>query len=344
MSLPHPKRGRWLRLSLLLFAVILISGLGYYQYLTASKNSSSAELKTFTVQAGEGGAIISQNLEREKLIKSVVAFQLYVWRAGISSQLKPGQYSFAQNLSIREIADRLWRGPGKEREITLTFIEGWNLKQYADYLETQAVVRADDFLTAVQKKADWWDEYAVLASRPKTVDLEGYLFPDTYRVYRDATAEDIIRRMLHNLEQKLTPELLTEIERQGKTIHEVLTLASIVEREVSTDADRKLAADIFYKRIAAGIPLQSDATVNYVSGKGTTRPSADDLALDSLYNTYRYQGLPPGPISNPSLSAITAVIYPTPNPYYYFLTTPDGAVVYSKTHDEHVAAKAQYYP
>lgn len=104
-----------------------------------------------------------------------------------------------------------------------------------------------------------------------------------------------------------------------------------------------MVADIFYKRLVKGMALQADSTVNYVSGKSVSQASADDLKIDSPYNTYRYKGLPPGPICNPGLSAILAAIYPTPNPYWYFLTTPDGKVIYSKTHDEHVAAKAKYY-
>ena len=344
MFLPRRKRHPLLRLFLPVVVCVGVAGAGYGWYLIASPNSASAEQTVFTVQAGEGSAAIGNNLEQAGLIKSALAFQFHVLRAGISSQLKPGEYSFARNLSIAQIAEYLWRGAGSSKEITLTFIEGWNLKEIAAYLEAEAVLRADVFLAAAQNKADWWDDYKVLSGRPTTVDLEGYLFPDTYRVYRDASAEDIIRLLLRTLEDKLTPELREEIARRGKTIHEVLTLASIVEKEVPSDTDRKMVADIFLKRLAAGIALQSDATVNYLTGKGTTRPSAADLAVQSRYNTYQQQGLPPGPISNPGMSAIIAVIYPTSNSYYYFLTTPDGTVIYSKTHDEHVAAKAKYYP
>src|SRR3989338_3273191 len=153
----------------------------------------------------------------------------------------------------------------------------------------------------------------------------------------------MIEKILANLEKKLTPELRTEILRQGKTIHEVLTIASILEKEVSTDKDRAFVADIFYKRLVAGIPLQADSTVNYVSGKSVSRASSVDLQIDSPYNTYRVKGLPPGPIDNPGISAITAAVYPKSNSYYYFLTTPEGKVIYSVTHNEHVAAKAKYY-
>ena len=144
------------------------------------------------------------------------------------------------------------------------------------------------------------------------------------------------------MSSKLTAELRAEIKRQGKTIHEILTLASIIEKEVSSDKDRKLVADIFYKRLDAGVALQADSAVNYVTGKSTPRASAQDLAKESPYNTYRYRGLPPGPIASPGLSAILAAVYPTANPYWYFLTTPAGQAIYSKTFEEHVANKAKY--
>ncbi len=168
------------------------------------------------------------------------------------------------------------------------------------------------------------------------------MFPDTYRIFKNATAQDIIEKMLDNFDQKISSELRTEISKQNKSIFDIITLASIVEKELSADEDRAIAADIFYRRMEIGMPLQSDATVNYVTGKKETRPSVDDTHTDSLYNTYQNRGLPPGPISNPGLSAIKAVIYPKANNYYYFLTTEEGDVIYSRTNDEHAENKAKY--
>ena len=254
-----------------------------------------------------------------------------------------GQYLLAQNLNIKEIAQILSRGAGVTKEITLTFIEGWNNKDIAKYLAEKGIAQPNDFYEVVQKKADWWDDYDFLLSKPRNLDLEGYLFPDTYRIFRDASIKDVVQRTLNNFDQKLTPELRNEIERQGKTIHDIITLASILEKEVSTDQDRQMVADIFYKRIEAGIALQADSTVNYATGKSVSRATAEDLKIDSPYNTYKYKGLPPGPISNPGISAIRAAIYPSRNSYWYFLTTPEGKVIYSKTFEEHKAAKAKYY-
>ena len=340
-----PRKTRTKAKNTLFYLIILIIVIAtiYYFYNLNVANSGEPATKKFIVEAGDGVIKISRSLKSEELIKSPLIFQLYVWQKGISGSLQEGEYFLAQNLSIKEIAKILSRGAGVTKEKTLTFIEGWQNQDFAKYLAQEGLFSEEEFFAVVQKKEAWWDGYEILDSRPKNLDLEGYLFPDTYRVYSDATATDIVRKMLDNLDRKLTLELRTEIEKQGKTIHEILTIASILEKEVSTDADRKMVADIFYKRLAAGIPLQADSTVNYVTGKGVSRASAEDLEIDSPYNTYKYRGLPPGPICNPGLSSIMAAIYPTSNPYLYFLTTPDGKVIYSKTYEEHVAAKLKYY-
>ncbi len=337
------KKKKKKRKLIVLAIVIILAGWFFYIYNLSATISNSSQIKKFIVEPGWGNSEISQQLKKEGLIRNSLIFQFYVWQRGISGKLQSGEYFLANNLSLKEIAQILSRGAGTTKEVTLTFIEGWNNQEIADYLNQQVIAQPKDFMAVVQKKADWWNNYDFLADKPSNLDLEGYLFPDTYRVYRDASISDIVRKMLDNFGKKLTPELRAEITRQGKTIHEILTLASILEKEVSTDNDRKMVADILYKRLAASMPLQVDSTVNYVTGKGVTRASGVDLQVDSPYNTYKYKGLPPGPICNPGLSAIEAAIYPNKNPYWYFLTTPDGKVIYSMTHDEHVKAKAKYY-
>ena len=148
--------------------------------------------------------------------------------------------------------------------------------------------------------------------------------------------------MLDNFSQKLEGNLTSKILAQKKSIFEIITLASIIEKEVRNPEDMKMVADIFYKRLNKGMALQSDATVNYITGKGLLQPTLADTQIDNRYNTYKYPGLSLGPISNPGLSAIIAAIEPNSNPYYYFLTTKDGAVIYSKTYEEHLRNKAKY--
>ncbi len=342
------KKKKKIRIILPALFLILAAAYSWYYYSLNIPVSVGNEIKEFKIESGWGSTKISNELKEAGLIRSKIIFQFYTWRNKISGRLQDGEYNLSKSLNIKEISQILSRGIGASKEITLTFIEGWNNKDYANYLESMGISSEKDFFESVQKKADWWDSYDFLESRPRNSDLEGYLFPDTYRFYSDAPLSDIIKKLLDNFGRKLTPDLRQEIKNQGKTIHEVLTLASIIEKEISCEKknhyqDCGLVADIFYKRLQIGMPLQADATVNYITGKGVTRSSLEDLRLDNPYNTYRHKGLPPGPICNPGLSAIKATIYPIKNDYWYFLTTPKGEVIYSRTHDEHVAAKNKYY-
>ncbi|MFA6322345.1 MAG: endolytic transglycosylase MltG [Candidatus Buchananbacteria bacterium] len=330
---------------IVIIILLLIVGYGAYFYYTLNvANTSSSDLVKFTIQPKWGSMVISQELKKTGLIRDWMVFEFYVWYRGTSSYLQPGEFDLKKNYTIKEIAQVLTRGAENVilKEVNLTFIEGWNNNDYAQYLAKQGFGQDSDFLNLVQKKQAWWDNFDFLGSRPKDRDLEGYLFPDTYRVYKNATIKDIVSKMLENFGKKLTPKMRNDIIKQNKSIHEILTLASIVEKEVSSEKDRKLVAGIFYKRLKINMGLQSDATLNYITNKGTVQPSIDDTKLDSLYNTYKYRGLPPGPICNPGISAIEAAIYPTVSDYLYFLTTPDGQTIYSKTYEQHLAAKRKY--
>ncbi|HLC89844.1 MAG TPA: endolytic transglycosylase MltG [Patescibacteria group bacterium] len=338
-----PKKKKYKGKIILLVFIFFIAALFYYWYNLLPTDKNNQQIIEFKIEPGWGSAKISQELKKSGLIRSDLIFQFYALISGANARLQDGNYFLSQNLTTPQIIQILSRGEGATKEITLTFIEGWSNKDYADYLAKKGLSERSDFFNVIQEKADFWDQYDFLREKPKNLDLEGYLFPDTYRVYRNASLKEIIEKILNNFGKKLTSDLRSEISRQGKTIHEILTLASILEKEVSSDEDRKKVADIFYKRLDAGIALQADSTVNYATGKSTPRASAEDLKIDSPYNTYKYKGLPLGPINNPGMSAILAAIYPAPNPYWYFLTTPDGTVIYSKTFDEHVKAKGKYY-
>lgn len=327
----------------LILAVSVLLAWFYYSYSVSTPISSDKTIINFIIEPGWGSARISHELKNAGIIRNAYVFQMYVWQKGVDSKLQDGEYFLSKNLSVKEISQILNRGTGATRETVLTLVEGWNNHDYADYLEKKGVLKKEDFFEVVQKKAGWWDNYGFLIDKPSNLDLEGYLFPDTYRIFTDSSVSQIVQKMLDNFDAKLTPELRVEIKKQGKTIHDILTLASIIEKEVPGDKDRKIVADIFYKRLKAGIALQADSTVNYATGKSTPRASAADLQIESEYNTYKYRGLPPGPIANPSLGAILAAIYPDPNPYYYFLTTPSGEVIYNVDFDGHVADKNKYY-
>ena len=228
-------------------------------------------------------------------------------------------------------------------------------------MEREGIVGAKIFAT-LQKNFNPSD-YQFLEDKPASADLEGFLFPDTYRIFKPSgNGEDeqtssgnaVIKKMLDNFQIKLPANAEAQAKAQGLSFYQALTLASIVENETgrnaiteeqkqALEAERKIVAGIFLNRLRAGIALESDATINYVTGKNEPSPSLADLKINSPYNTYKNRGLPPTPISNPSLSAIMAVLEPAKTEYFYFLhKQPSGEPVYSKTFEEHVQNKFKY--
>jgi UPF0755 protein len=334
--------------------IILGIGIGYLanQFFFISPDQG-AEVINFTVDEGENAGQIARSLEQTGIVKNGLVFRAYVKWTKTDSDFQTGVFELKPGMSMMEITSELTSSDvGINRA---TIIEGWTIRDIGFYFENKGMFQAEEIferagLSAIDyRQADianpaneWKEKYDFLASKPDYVSLEGYLFPDTYYFYHDVTVDEIIERMLDNFDKKLKAEWRTEIKRQGKSIFDIITMASIIEREMYGLEDRKMVSDIFWKRLEIGMALQADSSVNYVTGKKTPAISSIDAQIDSLWNTYKYPGLPLGPICNPSAEAIEAAIYPTANDYYYFLTTPDGQIIYSKTHEEHVANKQKY--
>jgi len=231
-------------------------------------------------------------------------------------------------------------------EVTITILPGWNLRQVAEYLIMKglATTTADVYKYTgepAKKYTKDWNVEGVAASNdftahPENVSLEGYLAPETYRVFADATTKEVVVKLLEQRNSEVDPvDVLNVIKQTGRSWHQILTMASVVEKEAKTGEDMAMVADIFWRRLKMNWALQSCATVNYVTGKSSPAVSGADKAIDSPYNTYKYPGLPPGPISNPGLKAITAVLHPTANNNWYFMSGTDGVMHYAKTLDEH---------
>ncbi len=334
-----------------LIIVLIIIFAAYFISQVYFPLSSDGEEEVFIIEEGSGVNKISSDLYERDFISNKFIFETYIWLLRSEGKIKAGEHLLRTNMSMQDLADRLISAKNLNRERSITFIEGWNLNNIAVYLEEEGLVSdAESFFALTGEPGsvntefyNFGGDYKFLETKPQNLSLEGYIYPDTYRIFKDATVEDILRRALDNFSAKLTPQLFTDVEKSEYTLNEILALASIVEREARSVEDKRMIADIFLKRLQAGMPLQSDATINYITGKKTVQPSLNDTKIDSPYNTYINKGLPPGPICNPSIDSIEAVLYPTPNDYWYFLTTlDDGQVVYSKTHDEHVANKQKY--
>jgi len=183
-------------------------------------------------------------------------------------------------------------------------------------------------------------------------NLEGFLFPDTYYFSFGFSGAEVVKKMKDNFDKKVNQEIREEIKRQGKTLFEIITMASMIEKEVRTLEDKKLVSGLLWKRLKTNMPLQVDATIAYIltkEGKGEwtfeemRREIAKARDIDSPYNTYKYRGLPVGPISNPGLESILAAVYPEDSEYWYYLSTPEGETIFSKTLDEHNRARAKYF-
>lgn len=231
----------------------------------------------------------------------------------------------------------------KAQEQTITIIEGWTEEDIARYLEQQGVGTSLDFQKAIQIFPRAEDSF--LADLPKQASLEGFLFPDTYRLPKPATSEQILTKLLGNFSDKwVEAHTGPGADVHGLTPFQLVTLASIVEKETGNSLEeRKTIAGIFYNRLKAGMPLESDATLNYITKSGRAQASDADLKLNSPYNTYKHRGLPPGPISNPSLSSLIAVLHANKTDYLYFLhDQKTGQVYYAKTFDQHLQNKFKY--
>jgi UPF0755 protein len=329
---------------IILLIIIFVVGLFYWRGLNSSANPRGQE-QLFVVAKGETVGQIAENLRRESLIKSIFYFKYVIWRGHLN--IKAGEYLISSASSAKEIIKILTSGEVLSQEKSIRIIEGWNLQDIGDYLEENKIVSARNFLSLTGAQlANWkfsFPKQDFLNDAFGQASLEGYLFPDTYRIYKTATAEEVVAKMLANFDKKLTPAMREEIKRQKKTIYEIVTMASLIEKEVRTEEDMKIVSGIFWDRIKNGEPLQSCATLAYILGIDKKQYSLEDTKASSPYNTYRYRGLPPGPIANPGLRAIKAAIYPRATQYNYFLSDlATGQTIYSKTLEEHNRNKEKY--
>jgi UPF0755 protein len=297
----------------------------------------SKEFFTYEAQKGKGDEEISSELEKLGIINNDYFFRIYVIISGRHGKLQAGKYSFSPRMSVARIVKKLAEGDVIKEKILI--YEGWDLVDIKKYFIEKGICQDKTFLDAVGKYYD----FDFLRDKPKDQDLEGYIFPDTYEVSGSDTCEEAILKTLSNFDKKLTPELRNEIVKQKKTIFEIITMASIIEKEVKKPEDKKIVSGILWKRIEGDMPLQVDSTINYITGKNHAGVLIKDTKIDSPYNTYKYYGLPKGPISNPGMDSILAAIYPKASPYWYYLSANGtGKTIFSRTLQEHALARAKY--
>jgi UPF0755 protein len=320
----------------LLFLIFVIIAASYYKIsLNTPLDKSSEGVVPITIEAGQGVASIASLLEAEGLIRSSTTFKVYVQLNGLSDELQAGAYDLSPALSTKEIVESLQHGTF---DVRLTFPEGWRAEEMADYIASLDGIGFSgvEFLDSAKS-------------------FEGKLFPDTYVVPRYITSRDLVDLMVSNFNQRISA-FKREIEVSDYSLEQILTLASIVEREVSADSARPLVSGILMKRLENEWPLQADATVQYVLGYQTSTNengeiegswwkehlSLSDLAISSPYNTREFSGLPPGPISNPGLESIESVLFPETSEYWYYISDYEGKMHYAVTLEEHNQNIARY--
>lgn len=320
---------------ILIVIVILVlaaaAGAGWL-YLSVGRPYKAYEAAEQFVEIppGSGSSAMGKRLAEAGVVRSPLTFRLAVWLQGSGRRLQAGDYRFERAMSAREVVDKIARGDVYARSIT--FREGLTVREMAAVYESAGFGAAADFIAASRNAEP------IHSLDPAARDLEGYLFPDTYIVPRRTTAEQLVERMVARFQKVMTPELQAQATQRGLTVRQLVTLASLVEKETGKPEERTIVSGVYTNRLKIGMGLQCDPTVIYalmLAGRYDGNIRRDDLKIDSPYNTYRYAGLPPGPIAAPGEASLHAAANPADVPYLYFVSRNDGSHVFSTTLDEH---------
>lgn len=311
--------------------------------------SNDDSIVILKIETGETRDEIAKSLVEKQLIKSADLFVLYLRISGKGGNFMAGNHKLTRNMSIIEIVDTLAKTPNAEM-IAVTIPEGYTFTQIAEVLESEFSENAqtefskEEFLNLVQNPDQVVYNSSVVktfveSTLPEGKSLEGFLYPETYYLGTAYDANAVINTLVSQLYNEIKA---SNINVDEKTFYDSLTLASIVERESLNELDRGNVASVFSNRLAIGMLLQSDATVNYALGKSERRPTFADIETDSPYNTYKYVGLPPTPISNPRIESIELSINPPETDYYYFIHEPDGTPHFGETENDHYKNVCKY--
>jgi UPF0755 protein len=319
---------------LLLIALLVVSGVavGAWTYMGVSrpyKGYSGAE-QFVDIPQGSGSGRMARRLAEAGVVRNPELFRVAVWMRGKGQRLQAGEYRFDAPMSPADVVDKIARGD--VYLVPVTFREGLTIKQMADIYESKGFGPARDFVAAAR------DASAIREIDPQAQDLEGYLFPDTYALPRRTSAEQLVNRMVTRFLKTLTPEMRQRAGARGMSVRQLVTLASLVEKETAKAEERPVVAAVYSNRQQIGMGMQADPTVIYAlerAGQYTGNLTRENLRFDSPYNTYRYAGLPPGPIAAPGRASLEAAAAPADVPYLYFVSRNDGSHVFATTLEEH---------
>jgi peptidoglycan lytic transglycosylase G len=320
---------------LFLLAVVLavaVAAAGYFGFtrVRESFKGYAGDEQFVEVPSGAGPATIGQRLVDAGIVRDTLTFRAALWLTGRARDLKAGEYRFDQPMSALDVVDKIARGDVYRRLVT--FREGLTIKEMARVYEAAQLGRAEDFERAAK------DTAAIRELDPDAPDLEGYLFPDTYSLRREIPASTLIAQMVASFKRAFTDELRAAAQARGLTVRQAVTLASLVEKETAVPEERPIVAAVYLNRRTSNMPMQADPTVIFAmqrAGNYNGNIRKEDLQIDSPYNTYRYPGLPPGPIASPGKASLEAAVNPAQVDYLYFVSKNDGSHVFARTLDEH---------
>ena len=314
-----------------------IDDVGPYQAV----EPAAGEPMTFVVSSGESPDTIGNRLEAAGAIDSGTQFEVLTNLMGYGSLLQAGDYEFPAGTSALDAVYSIRFGLVSSKSVTV--VEGWRLEEIADSVTEQGIAR-EDFLAAASSLAY---DYDFVRQIPAGQDLEGYLYPLTYTIRPSDTAQTVVEQMLTAYAQNVPAGVAEQAAAAGLSLHEVMTIASIIQREARVPEEKPIMAQVFLTRLTLGIALEADPTVQYAITEVPENVTAygywkaglteDDLAYDSPYNTYLYPSIPPGPISNPGADTIVAVVQPAATNYLYFVAKPDGSHAFAETLEDHLA-------
>jgi len=323
------KRAFLVLVTLGILAAIGVGGVLYSRTNEPFKGYAEGE-QFVTIEPGSSTRAIGQRLVESGVVRDEATFRAALWRTGRARSLQAGEFRFDRPMTPAEVIEKIARGDVYNRKIT--FPEGLTIQEMARIYEQQGFGKAAAFLDAAR------DESPIREIDPAATDLEGYLFPETYAMPREATAATLVGLMVARFKQLFTPEMQQAGTALGLSVRQAVTLASLVEKETAAPPERPMVAAVYLNRLKIGMGMQADPTVIYAlqrAGKYDGNLRRDDLQFDSPYNTYRYPGLPPGPIASPGLASLQAAVAPAQVDYLYFVSRNDGSHVFARTLDEH---------
>ncbi|MDR7870038.1 MAG: endolytic transglycosylase MltG [Tissierellaceae bacterium] len=342
MEKTKSKKFKGFKVLLILFILGMAVGIGFSYFNKSLGPVSLTDNKDITVEvlAGSSTDIIAKQLYENNLIHNELIFKVKVKELGVGSSLKAGKYTLNKSMDIVEIIETLNKGVKSGNTARFTIPEGYELEQVANKLSNEGIVDYTRFMELSSDKSNFQDKFEFLNELDEGQSLEGFLFPSTYEIFTGSSEKEIIDKMLAEFEKVYESEIKSKLDEFDFTLNEAVTLASIVEREGKLDSERPIMSGVFHNRLDIGMSLQSCATVQYILGERKEVLTTQETQIQSPYNTYINQGLPPGPIASPGKASLVAAVNPADVDYLFFvLTGSDGSHTFTKTYNEHLKAK-----